>query len=76
MSATLPTSPSPKLSYGEAARRCGPSFKPRQVKWWVQQGWLTPVRIGQRTFVRQDELDRFLQDAEGAPHPRTRSKGR
>lgn len=63
---------SPLLSFGAAAKRVGPEFKARQVKWWCQRGWLTPVRIGQRTYVRQDELDRFLAEAEGAPHPRHR----
>jgi hypothetical protein len=74
VSSTATTTRSPLLSYEEAATRCGPSFKPRQVKWWASQGWLTPVRIGQRTFVRQDELDQFLEDAHGAPHPRSARK--
>lgn len=55
------------LSSPEAAAELGPSFTARMVKWYIETGRLTPVRIGQRTFVRRSDLARMVAEAEGAP---------
>jgi hypothetical protein len=67
--AAPPASGDGLMSYADVSAQlsaAGTEISVRQIKWWVQQGWLRPTRIGQRTFIRRSELDRFLADAEGA----------
>jgi hypothetical protein len=55
-----PVSSDELLTLPDCATSLGPSWTRRKVKHQIEMGRLTPVRIGQRTFVRRSELNRFV----------------
>jgi hypothetical protein len=48
------------LSFVEAGRYLGGDTSPETIRTWAKRGLLRRVRIGRRTFVLREDLDKLI----------------
>lgn len=51
------------FSFAEAGRYCGGDTSPETIRSWAKRGLLRRIRIGRRTFVLREDLDRLIDGA-------------
>jgi excisionase family DNA binding protein len=57
------------ISVPEAARRLG-GISHWTVRAWLSQGKLRRTKVGNRTMIRESELEKVIQDGGKSPAPR------
>ena len=59
------------VSVTEAARRLG-GISHWTIRAWLSQGKLQRTKVGNRTMIRESELERVIQEGSKAPAPKRR----
>jgi helix-turn-helix protein len=60
------------LTIAQAAALPNVNKSPATLRWWINEGYLTPLRIGRRTYV----TERAVLDAQHATYTRTARRAR
>ena len=59
----MTSTPLPRaFSFVEAGRYLGGDTSPETIRTWAKRGMLRRIRIGHRTFVLREDLDKLIDD--------------